>query len=133
MVLVTPEDGELLKPWWDADSKIANSPSDEDLVLIRDYSFNSVTLRVSAAHAAVLVLTDQYYAGWQAYVDEQAAPIARADYAFRAIMVPPGQHTVRFVYEPQSFRIGSGFAFVALILLVGLAIHAVVRYRRGRA
>ena len=132
-VLLTPEDGELLKPWWDADSKIANSPSDEDLVLIRDYSFNSVTLRVSASRAAVLVLTDQYYPGWKAYVDEQVAPIARADYAFRAIMVPPGQHTVRFAYEPRAFRIGAGFALLAFILLVGLAIHAVVRYCRGRA
>ncbi|HET7771558.1 MAG TPA: YfhO family protein, partial [Chloroflexota bacterium] len=63
-------------------------------------------LRVDARQAAMLFANDLVYPGWRAYVDGQETPIHRANYIFRSIYVPAGQHTIEFVYRPRSFRLG---------------------------
>src|SRR5207245_1192677 len=45
---------------------------------------------------------DAYYPGWRAYVDGRPGAPHRANLAFRAVLVLPGQHTVMFRYEPRS-------------------------------
>ncbi len=67
-----------------------------------------------------LVLLDTYYPGWQATVDDQPTPIYPANYIGRAIFLPAGTHTVRFVYRPWSFRVGVGL-FGLTCLAIGLA------------
>lgn len=69
-------------------------------VKIKDYQENQVVIDVKTDKSGILVLTDAYYPGWQAMVDGQAAKIYRADYDFRAIIVPEGEHLVEFTYRP---------------------------------
>jgi uncharacterized membrane protein YfhO len=42
-----------------------------------------------------------------AEVDGVKAPVIRANYAFMAVPVAQGNHTVRFEFAPNSFRVGS--------------------------
>ena len=74
-------------------------------------------------HAGFLVLNDSYFPGWRAWVDGQETPIIRANYLFRAVALPPGQHSVEFRYEPQSFltglRVTLGTAALTVMLLLG--------------
>ncbi|HXI18934.1 MAG TPA: YfhO family protein, partial [Chloroflexota bacterium] len=63
-------------------------------------------MAVEARQPAMLFLGDVFYPGWRAYVDGQETQIYRANYIFRAIFVPAGQHSVEFVYRPRSFRLG---------------------------
>jgi hypothetical protein len=70
-----------------------------------------------------LLLSDTYYPGWAAAVDGAPAPILHGDYAFRAVAVPAGAHTVTFDYQPSSLRTGlwlSGLGAIFIVLL-GLA------------
>ena len=67
------------------------------------YSDQEVVINTEASGDGFLFLSDAYYPGWKAYVDGQETRILRADYAFRTIPVPEGNHTVVFRYEPQSF------------------------------
>lgn len=53
-----------------------------------------------------LVLLDNFYPHWRAFIDGQETKIFRANYSFRAILLPPGRHKVEFVYQPLSFMIG---------------------------
>ena len=73
----------------------------------------------------MLVLTDSYYPGWKARVYETEVPIARANYGFRAVALPPGKHVVTFRYEPATFRVGLFVALTALALLAawGMAVY----------
>jgi hypothetical protein len=92
---------------------------------VAEYSPNEVVIDVAAPHGGLLVLTDQYFAGWQASVDGAAAPIHRADYLFRGVVVPPGAHRVQFVYRPASVRRGlllslAGVSGVVLLLGIGI-------------
>lgn len=82
-------------------------------------------LQASAQHAAMLFVNDMIYPGWRAYVNGAETPIYRANYIFRAIYLPPGSHTVEFVYRPRSFRLGLLVTLAAtastVVLLVLLA------------
>lgn len=94
-------------------------------VTIDRYLENSVDLSVDASSNSLLVLSDTYYAGWKATVDGIATNIYRANYVFRGVMVPKGNHTVVFTYEPSSVYWGAMISFCSLILvlIVGFSIY----------
>src|SRR5437867_1721548 len=74
---------------------------------------DTLRLAVAAQQNAMLLLADEMYPGWSATVDGRPARIYRADYLFRAVFVPAGQHAVEFVYRPRSFRLGMLITFLA--------------------
>jgi len=76
------------------------------------------------------VLSDPFYPGWRAELDGRPAEILRANYAFRAVAVPAGQHTVTMTFRPASWAAGLA---ISLTTLVALAAAGVVRLRRKRA
>jgi hypothetical protein len=74
---------------------------------------------VTAQQNAMLLLADEMYPGWSATIDGRPETIYRADYLFRAVFVPAGQHTVEFVYQPRSFRLGMLITLLATAGAVG--------------
>ncbi len=82
------------------------------------YNENEIKFKNNSLKDAVLFLSDTYYPGWNAYVDGKRTKIYTADYAFRAVYFPKGEHTVEFKYEPISFKIGLGVSALSLFLLV---------------
>ena len=91
-----------------------------------------VVLAVSSSQeGAKLTLADQWYPGWKAWVDAKEVPVERdaATGIFRQIIVPAGQHTVTFRYEPTAFRLGLYLAGVATLVCVSGAVAA--RQRNG--
>ena len=83
------------------------------------YEPNRVDVKTSAGAPSILVLSENQYPGWRAYLDGQSVGVLRVDYALRGVEVPAGAHEVRFVYVPKSVIIGllvSALAGVALIL-----------------
>ncbi|RLC77305.1 MAG: hypothetical protein DRJ03_17550 [Chloroflexi bacterium] len=87
------------------------------------YELNEVKLAVATPANALLVLSDVYYPGWQATVDGAPAELLRADYAFRAVPVPPGEHIVRMEFAPWPWRVGLTISIVTWLGLIvwGLA------------
>lgn len=100
------------------EEKVENlSSSSSGLVKIVNYTFGKVSLTTSSSGKSLLFLSDTYYPGWEAFIDGKNTKIYRADYTFRAIVVPKGSHKVDFVYNPISFKLGVlGFG-VGFILL----------------
>jgi len=93
------------------------------------YAPEGIEVEVRAGREAYLVLLDAWFPGWEATVDGRPAPIARADVAFRAVRVPPGEHVVRLDYRPRSVTAGLAISAAALLALLGL----VIRGTPGRA
>ncbi len=77
--------------------------------------------------AGYLVLTDTFYPGWKAFIDGAPSPILRANYLMRAVPLAAGPHTVTFVYDPLSFRLGAGLSLGALGCVV---VYVGARLRR---
>lgn len=88
-------------------------------------------LRVRAACAGYLVLTDPWYPGWEAEVDGELTPIYRYKGALRAIAVPAGDHTVRFAYRPPTVSRGAALTGFGWLICIGAAVFA-WRPRRSR-
>jgi uncharacterized membrane protein YfhO len=59
------------------------------------------------------VVTDTFYPGWRALVNDVPAPILRADHAFRGVWLDAGRHRVVFFYAPGSVRVGAIVSLVA--------------------
>jgi hypothetical protein len=108
---------------------------------------NQITITVDAKGDGLLVLHDTYYPGWKAYVCDaeqrtkdteqrgecEETEILRANYAFRAVKVPEGEHKVIMEFEPKLWKPGlliSGFALI--FLAGGLAIVFTIEFRKAR-
>ena len=50
-------------------------------------------------------------------MDDKEVKIYRANYAFRAISVPEGEHTIIFTYQPNSITLGSLLSVCTAILI----------------
>ena len=94
------------------------------------YEPERVVIETDTPADGFLVLTDTYMPGWQAQVDGQPTELYIADYAFRAVRVPAGQHRIEFVYAPSSFSVGAALSLAAAVCCV-LWIAAFI-YRRAR-
>jgi len=90
------------------------------------YKNQQVDLRVQTKCPGVLVLSDNWFPGWNATLDGKSVPILEADGALRAIAVPRGVHRIEMRYSPAS--IGWGGA-VSLMTFLVIAAMAVIRKR----
>ena len=80
---------------------------------------NQVIVNVEAPVESYLILTDTFYNGWQAFLDDAPVSIKRANVRFRAVKVPPGKHVIRFCFFPLSFF---GGLIVSLVCAATLLI-----------
>lgn len=87
------------------------------------YKPNSVLFETETDGPQLLYLSDTYDYGWKATVDSKETPVYRANYAFRAALVPGGTHKVEFSYQPVSFTYGIRAAFFGLFILILLIIR----------
>ncbi|MGE0489697.1 MAG: YfhO family protein [Vulcanimicrobiota bacterium] len=100
-----------------ADGQNANTSGETGTVEWLEDGELSQRLRVQAPAEGYLVVSDNWHPDWQATVDGQPAPVLRADFAFRAVAVPAGQHEVTFRFQPAGFGLAlmlSGLAWLAL-------------------
>jgi hypothetical protein len=66
----------------------------------------------------LVVLADNWDKGWRAFWNGNPVPMLRTDYAIRGVVVPAGNGTLEFVYQPTSLVTGlwlAGLAFIALL------------------
>jgi hypothetical protein len=100
-MLVTPEFADL-------DSTATNATPDR--VTITRYADEHIEIAADMGAPGYVVLSENRYPGWEARVDGVRARIIHANYAFRAVRVPEGRHTVAWSYRPQSLRIGAAIS-----------------------
>jgi hypothetical protein len=88
------------------------------------------TLRVTADRPGLLVLLDNWYPAWDARVNGEAAPVLRANHAFRAVPVAAGEQLVSLEYSPAALRTGALISVLVLALLLAVVVAAAVAGRR---
>jgi len=122
------------KPIWDPKISSTTLPAGPADSRILHESNNAVEVMARVARPTLLYLSDTYFPGWNAYVDGKKTKIYRANYNFRAVPLPPGEHRVEFRYEPISFYAGAGITGITLVILIAFGIKSLVtRRRRSRS
>ena len=78
------------------------------------------------------VFSEIYYKdGWKAYVDEKETPIVKVNYVLRGLVIPAGDHTIKFEFKPDSIANTQKLAGVASILLwLGLIASVALAFQQ---
>ncbi|MBN1680681.1 MAG: YfhO family protein [Anaerolineae bacterium] len=124
-------DGEL----WDGNlALLVEDPGcdvsgDGGTATITTYEPNQVVIETNANGPGMLVLSDEYDDDWQVEIDGQSADLRRADVALRAVCVPEGVHTVRFMFRPWTLYAGGVVSLVGWALALGLGGWFALRKR----
>ena len=86
-------------------------------------SSNEVIMNVNTARKGILVLADIDYPGWRATINDIPTKIYKANYITRAIVVPEGEHQVKFFFHPDSFFIGITVSMITLLICLGILFY----------
>jgi len=112
------------KPSWTLDA-----PSLLQEAEVTFYSPNKIVVQANLSSPGLLVLSELWYPGWRASDNGQGVKIHRANYLLRSVYLEAGQHTVEFVYDPLSFKVGR---WVSAGAVLGLVVYVVSVIRRQR-
>ncbi len=79
---------------------------------------NLITAKVNINQPALIVASESWYPGWQVYVDNKLFPLVRANYAFLGVIVPLGNHQIKFIYQqPWYYMAGKIISLIALLIV----------------
>jgi hypothetical protein len=102
---------------------IPEIPSGRGKAVFERDDVEKVIVRTECSSEGLLVLRDSWYPSWLAFIDEKRAPILRINGCFRGVIVPAGEHMVRFVYHPILVYVAGGVSFAATLLITVVCVQ----------
>ncbi|HYM65389.1 MAG TPA: YfhO family protein [Candidatus Sulfotelmatobacter sp.] len=85
---------------------------------IANYSPNKIEINVNMEKSGYLVLSEIYYPGWKAYDNNKETEVLKGDYIFRTIFLSKGHHNIKFIFNPESFKIGKLISLSTLFFIL---------------
>ncbi len=95
------------------------------------FRLNSIRLMTDLKEPKFLVYNDSYHTSWKATLNGQAAPLYRANFAFKGLWLPAGHNTVELRYGPAWLP----WVYISVIvyfLIFSAAVVAIFIRRRRR-
>ena len=86
-----------------------------------------VEIQATTSQPGLLVLSDSYFPGWTATVNGSPREIHRVNVALRGVLLPSGEHTVVFTYQPRWFQIGVVVSLVGWLLALAMLLPRLMR------
>jgi hypothetical protein len=114
--------------------EIGNGSTESSASITRDDP-EKVVIAARASTRQLLVLADRMDIGWQVQIDGQPAEALTANYLFRGVFVPPGDHTVEWTYRAPGLTTGVTISLATLVLVAAMpaaSFFAQVRHRRKK-
>jgi len=105
-------------------------PGGADRVELLRNDAETVTTRVTADGAGLLVISDVDYPGWQATVDGKSQPVLLVDSLIQGVCLPPGRHDVELRFTPSHWALAVAISLASLALLLRFAFWPIGLARR---
>ncbi len=96
------------------------------------YGNNYIHYEVNSDKEAILVTSEIYDSDWKVYVNGIKQDVLNVDYSNRAVIIPEGKSTVKFVYSPTTFVIGVISQILGVILTVFIGIYIYYFYNQKK-
>jgi len=98
-----------------------------DTIFLKSYEPNELVYNSMASEEKLAVFSEIYYpAGWKSFIDNVEVPHFRVDYVLRGMIIPAGNHEIRFRFEPASYFIGNKISYASsgifILLILGYII-----------
>lgn len=87
-------------------------------VVWEKYTPLSKELKITTKNEALLFISDSFYPGWKAFVDDKETKILKANYSFQSVKIPKGEHKIVFIYKPFSFFVGFTVSVLSTIMIL---------------
>lgn len=97
---------------------------------IIDYQPNQIIIQSDSSENSFLVLADTYYPGWMAYIDGIETKVYRTNGILRGVFIPKGEHTIKFIYRPKSFKYGVTISIITFFILMGTFLSYQIKQKR---
>lgn len=94
-----------------------------DWLTISDFSPKHIEIETLTKHQQLLVYQQNYFTGWNVFVDGEKQNLLKSNFAHMAVLVPPGKHTVRFEYRNPLVNIAFGFSYVVFFVLIAFFFY----------
>ena len=108
----------------DGDSNLSGNDAhyfENPVIEMIEYQPNKLVYKTSSLAKRLAVFAEIYYPkGWHVYIDGEESSIFRANYILRAMLIPEGEHTIEFRFDPQSYHTTENIAWGAYILLLAM-------------
>lgn len=91
-----------------------------------------IEIQATTSQPGLLVLSDSYFPGWTATVNGSPREIHRVDIALRGVLLPSGEHTVVFEYQPRWFQVGVVASLVGWLLALAMLLPRLMGRRPRR-
>lgn len=87
-------------------------------VRVVSYKPGKVVLNTDFGGRGFVILSEQYYSGWKAFIDGKSTSIYQTNGVLKGVVVPEGAREVIFVYRPFKIYASFGISILTLTAIV---------------
>ena len=92
---------------------------ENEKIALVSYQPDELIYKYSAREEKLTVFSEIYYpAGWKCYIDGKESKYFRTDWVLRGMVVPAGDHEIKFTFKPASYYMGNKVSLASSILLI---------------
>ena len=100
-------------------TKISFPVQENEKVELVSYQPDELIYKYSAREEKLVVFSEIYYpAGWKCYIDGKESRYFRTDWVLRGMVVPSGDHEIKFAFKPASYYVGNRISLASSVLLI---------------
>ncbi|MCG1035575.1 YfhO family protein [Polaribacter sargassicola] len=89
------------------------------IISLLEYDVNYLSYQSKTEKEQFAVFSEIYYKdGWNAYLDGKLTPHYRVNYVLRGMIIPKGEHTIEFKFEPKVIKQGKIISLSSYCLLL---------------
>jgi hypothetical protein len=113
-------------------SKSSYPVQENEKIALVSYQPDELHYKYSASEEKLAVFSEIYYpAGWKSYIDGKESPYFRTDWVLRGMVVPAGDHEIKFIFKPGSYFVGNKVSLASSVLLILLfSGYFVAKFRK---
>ena len=100
-------------------TKTSYPPAAGDKIELKSYMPNELVYNYTSDGDRMAIFSEIYYpAGWKAYIDGVEKDYFRANYVLRGMIVPSGNHEIKFVFKPSSYYTGETVSLASSLIFI---------------
>ncbi len=106
-------------------------------IRLEEFKPNHLTYATSNSNDGLAVFSEMYYPrDWKAYIDGKQADHFKVNYVLRAMIIPKGNHTVEFRFEPKVIETGGKItlasSIIMILVIIGGGLFSVFRFQKKK-